>query len=166
MTDQGALCPDTHYLLPLRCTQQAGHLGEWHQATCPDSGRILRFAVGAGVRHTQEWEPDGDLDDPEAGQWITWHFTASDSDPTPVVPADLDARVAHVVTGHYPTDQVRTGTSGTEAQCGCGDWYPTLGHAAHVGRELSLLVRSYFDLGLRHHPAHPLPATPEEDGTR
>ncbi|MFE2639520.1 hypothetical protein ACFXKF_32960 [Streptomyces scopuliridis] len=142
-------CPVRHYSLPAQCTQLAGHDETWHTTDHPDNGQTLRFRTVLGARHTQEWQPD---DDPEAaggGEWVTWHYV-TEADPTPVVPADLDRRAASLVAGHFPTGHVRSGQDGTESECGCDTWYPIGGESAHLGREVSLLARGYFDLALRY----------------
>ncbi|MFJ3699649.1 hypothetical protein ACIPW9_36955 [Streptomyces sp. NPDC090052] len=141
-------CPVSHYSLPAQCTQPASHHGAWHRTAHPDTGQILRFRTLLGTRHTQEWQPADDPEAADGGGWVTWHYV-TEADPTPVVPADLDRRAASLVASHFPTSRVRPGQDGTESECGCGTWYPTGQESAHLGREVSLLARSYFDLGGR-----------------
>lgn len=143
-------CPVTHYSLTAQCTLSAGHPDIWHRAVHPDTGQTIRFHTVAGTQHTQEWSSDDDPGAPDEGEWVTWHYTTQDVAPTPVVPADLDQRVAVLVAGHHPTSRVRSGQTGVESECVCGAWYPIGRHDTHLGREMSLLVRGYFDLGLRH----------------
>ncbi|WP_329020777.1 hypothetical protein [Streptomyces sp. NBC_01601] len=143
-------CPVTHYSLPAWCTLRAGHPDTCHQTVHPDTGQTIRFHAANGTQHTQEWVSDDDPEAPDAGEWVTWHYGAPDVAPTPVVPGDLDQRVAALVAGHHPTSRVRPGQAGVESECVCGTWYPMGRHDAHLGREMSLLVRGYFDLGIRY----------------
>ncbi|MEV6421595.1 hypothetical protein [Streptomyces sp. NPDC051662] len=143
-------CPVSHYSLPAQCTQLAGHDETWHWTVHPGTGQILRFRSVLGTRHTQEWQSADDYPEAaDAGEWVTWHY-ATEADPTPVVPADLDWRAASLVAGHFPTGRGRSGQDGVESECGCGTWYPIGGESAHLGREVSLLARGYFDLALRY----------------
>lgn len=143
-------CPVTHYSLPAQCMLLPGHDDSWHRTVHPDTGRTMRFHTALGVRHTQEWASDDDPAAPDAGEWVTWHYVAPETEPTPVVPPDLDQRVTSLVAGHHPTSRVRPGQDGVESECACGTWYPIGRHDAHLGREMSLLVRGYFDQGLRY----------------
>ncbi|MFD4535644.1 hypothetical protein ACFWNL_18390 [Kitasatospora sp. NPDC058397] len=157
--DDGTACTTDHYSVPARCTLSAGHPGPWHRAFHPGDGRTLRWSTAGGVHHTQEWEPD---DDPggaaDAGEWVTWDYVAPRSGPGSTVSADdLDRRAASLVSSHFPTGRVRPGPAGVESECGCGTWY-TGHHNGHFGREVSLLARSFFDLGLREGAAAGGPA--------
>lgn len=42
----------------------------------------------------------------------------------------------------------RLGIGGQEDDCACGIGYPAGTHPPHLGRQVSLLVREYFDDGL------------------
>lgn len=138
-------CGAGHYSLAAACAEPTGHDGAWHHTTHPDTGQRLRFQGGPGPRHTQEWLTDDDPDAPDAGMWVTWHYAAA-SEPTPLVPADLDERAAAHLSHHFPTGQVRNGPSGVESECACGTWYRR--ENRHLGREVSIMMRMYFDNGL------------------
>jgi hypothetical protein len=137
-------------MVAAQCTQSESHDDLWHRTVHPDTGQVIRFRTVPGAQHTQEWEPDDDPEATDAGEWVTWHYTAREVGPTPIVPADLDQRVAALIATHFPTGGVRHGQAGIESECGCGTWYPISRDNAHLGREVSLLVRGYFDLALRH----------------
>lgn len=139
-------CDQQHFTLGACCTLPAAHT-DWHETNHPDSGARLRFRTLAGARHTQEWLPDDDRELPGEGRWVTWHYLA-DGEPTPLVVADLDRRAASYVSGHYPTGQTRAGAAGAESQCACGEWYPAGQETRHLGRQVSILARMYFDGGL------------------
>ena len=145
------LCTTAHDQLPAHCTLTAGHPDLWHQTLHPQTGARLRFRSTGAVRHTQEWEPDDDSGATQAGQWITWHYSVG---PTgTVVVSDLDRRAATLVSAHFPTSRTRPGPdSGLEEECACGSWYRAGRPDIHLGREVSLLARSFFDTGLRHGP--------------
>ncbi|MFB7428738.1 hypothetical protein ACFC0K_36250 [Streptomyces hydrogenans] len=157
------VCEAVHYTLPARCTLPSDQPHPWHHVTHPVTGQPLRFRTPPGVRHTQEWDSDNDPAVPESGQWVTWHCVTPQTAPTPLVPDDLDTRAATLASSHEPTHLRRTGPDGPENQCACGTWYPAGAHAAHLGREISLLARGYLDLGLLH--AHELPRPDENRWT-
>ncbi|WP_042422148.1 hypothetical protein [Streptacidiphilus anmyonensis] len=148
-------CPVAHYALGAPCTLTADHHDAWHQTVHPDTGQLLRFRTDRGALHTQEWEPDHDPGAPDAGTWVTWHYVTPQVDPTPTVPDDLDQRADTFVSNHSPSGLTRIGQTGIEAECGCGAWYPNGRHSTHLGREVSLLARGYFDLALRRSGAAP-----------
>ncbi|WP_327359716.1 hypothetical protein [Streptomyces sp. NBC_01304] len=141
--DGTRICPVAHYSLATPCSLPADHPDTWHETFHPDTGRPLRYRTLLGTRHTQEWEFDDDPAAPDAGQWVTWHYVTAETGPTPLVPEDLDQRVAVLLASHF-----LTGQAGTDDECACGVRYPAGGYYAHLGREASLLVRGYFDLGL------------------
>ncbi|MCZ4124971.1 hypothetical protein [Streptomyces sp. H39-S7] len=151
-TDQHTpLCSTSHYLLSAQCGLVAGHGDTWHRTAHPDTGALLRFRSAGAVRHTQEWEPDDDPGEPDAGQWITWHYGVA-PEPTPVIVSDLDERAAALVGSHFPTSRTRPGPDGgrDEEECACGAWYRAGRPDIHLGRHVSLLARSFFDLALRY----------------
>lgn len=155
----GPQCATAHYKMPVKCTLVADHPAEWHQALHPQTCARLRWRTSGGVRHTQEWESDDDAETPEAGEWITWHYVV-EPEPTPVIVDDLDQRMAALVSGHFPTGRSRTSPDdGPQDQCACGQWYRAARPDLHLGRQLSLLARSFFDLALRYAPP---PAQPTE----
>lgn len=152
MTDSQG-CPNAHYSLPTECTQPAGHPGTWHETTHPETAVRLRYRNTLGIRHTQEWVPDDDPGAPNAGLWVTWHYVEPEHEPTPVIVSDLDQRMRSLLSGHTALGQIRrggTGIYGIEELCACGTWFDSgslLSHNAHVGRELSIVARSFYDLG-------------------
>ncbi|MFC1405779.1 MULTISPECIES: hypothetical protein [Streptacidiphilus] len=147
------VCQRAHYTLAAQCTLLPGHDGTWHQALHPDDGRLLRFRVTADVQQTQEWEPNDDPGATNPGEWITLHYATAQTRFTTVVPDDLDQRGASLISGHFETGRTRETDTGTGTECACGTWYPASpygAHSKHLGREISLLVRSYFDTGLHY----------------
>jgi hypothetical protein len=152
-TDLAVACPEYHYALSEQCVLTSGHPGPWHHMTRTDTDTEvgLRFRADQGVQRTQEWVPDvpGEL---EEGQWITWHH-AVEPEPGTVVVSDLDQRAAALVADHFPTGASRTSPGdGVQDECACGSWYRTGRADLRLGREVSLLARSFFDLGFRHGP--------------
>jgi len=145
------LCTTAHYQLPAPCTLPAGHPDPWHRTAHPDTGQQLRFRHVGAVQHSQEWEPSDDPDaSPDEGQWITWHY--ADGPVSTVVVSDLDQRAASLVSGHFPTSRTRPGPDGgrSEEECACGQWYRAGRSDIHLGRQVSLMARSFFDMGLRY----------------
>jgi len=144
------LCTTVHYKVPAKCTLVADHPADWHQALHPRTCARLRWRVTGGFRHTLEWEAEDDSGAPEAGEWITWHYVV-EPDPTPVVVDDLDERIAALVSGNFPTGTSRTSPDdGPQDQRACGQWYRSRRPDIHLGRQLSLVARSFFDLALRY----------------
>lgn len=155
MTNPLAHCPSTHYLLPAHCTLSPGHRDIWHETTNTETSIRIRYRHVGGIRHTQEWVPDDDPGAPDSGQWVTWHYVEPEHEPTPVIVSDLDERMRSFLSGHTALGQIRhggTGLYGIEELCSCGTWFDSgslLSHNTHVGREVSILVRSFYDLGHR-----------------
>jgi hypothetical protein len=148
------LCTVAHYLLAAQCGLTAGHGGTWHRTLHPDTGQQLRFRQVGAVQHSQEWEPTDDPDaSPDEGQWVTWHYADG---PVSTVVSDLDQRAASLVSGHFPTSRTRPGPDGGrgEEECACGQWYRQGRADIHLGREVSLLARSFFDLALEYGHHH------------
>jgi len=142
-----AHCPSTHYSLNVSCTLGPGHRDIWHQATLADTGTLIRYRRAFGARTTQEWVPANDPGEPDAGHWVTLHVVQPEADPTPTVPADLDRRAAAMLSQHFETGGHRPATG--ESECACGVWHPALVPSRHIGREVSLLARGYYDVGRR-----------------
>ncbi|MEY9842844.1 hypothetical protein [Streptacidiphilus sp. EB103A] len=118
----------------------------------PDNCTRLRWRTAGGFQHTQEWVPDDDPEAPNAGEWITWRYVV-DPEPTPVGVDDLDRCAAALVAGHFPTNMLRTSPDdGVQEECACGQWYPSGRQNVHLGRVVSQLARSLFDLGQCHAP--------------
>ncbi|MEV7123795.1 hypothetical protein [Kitasatospora griseola] len=141
------LCGSGHYQWTADCTLAVGHDGPWHQGRHPDTGVLIHFRATPEVEHTQEWSSWAPEDD--RGEWVTLHYRVSDRSSAVGVPADLDQRVLGVADCHVVTSRTRPGVGGQEEECSCGQWYPARRHYEHVGRQVSLLVRSYFDIGMK-----------------
>ncbi|MET9396057.1 hypothetical protein [Kitasatospora sp. NPDC002965] len=141
------LCGSGHYEWTADCTLAVEHDGPWRQSRHPDTAVLIRFRGTPEVEHTQEWnswEPEDDR-----GEWVTLHYRVTDRTSAVGVPADLDQRVLGVAVGHVFTSRTRPGAGGQEEECSCGQWYPACRHYEHVGRQVGLLVRSYFDIGMK-----------------
>lgn len=155
MTALLAHCPSTHYSLASSCALPPGHREIWHETFHPETGQRLRYRRAFGIRHTQEWVPDDDPGAPDSGEWVTWHYVEPQAEPTPVIAADLDDRSRSLVSGHTALGQIRpggTGIYGIEELCSCGTWFNAgslLSHNTHLGREVSVLARGFFDSGRR-----------------
>lgn len=140
-------CPSIHYTLPAHCTLPPGHRDNWHETRHPNTGARLRYRRAYGTLHTQEWEPSDDPAEPDAGEWTTRHHVLPQDAPTPTVPDDLDQRIKVMVDAHEP---LTAGSSLYPVGCICGTWHNPTGpgvHERHVAREMSLLVRGYYDIG-------------------
>jgi len=139
-------CPSVHYAHGTDCTLRPGHPDIWHQTHHPDTGVLLRYRQALGTRHTQEWVPDLDSDESGAtGEWTTLHHVQAEHAPTPTVPADLDRRIQGFISGH--TNCGTDPATGWD-RCACGMKVLPGQHGKHLARELSLLVRGYYDMGL------------------
>lgn len=136
-----ANCPSRHYANNQECQLPKGHREIWHQTTHPTRGTLLRFRQALGTRWTQEWNenPDGD-----AGMWVTLHYVSSENQgcDTPTVTEDLDQRIAAALSGHVNM----MGFAGPIGCCSCGVQFVD-SHWRHVAREVSLIVRVFFDGG-------------------
>lgn len=150
------LCTTAHYRLPAPCTLPAGHSDPWHRAFHPITGTELRFRTAPGVDQTQEWESYEDPGDPQSGHWVTWHYAVGPV--STVIVTDLDDRAAALVASCFPTSRTRTGPEGgLEEECACGQWYRAGRSDIHLGRQVSLMARSFFDMGLRYGQEAQLP---------
>lgn len=139
-----ANCPSRHYASNQECQLPKGHREIWHQTTHPTRGTLLRFRQALGTRWTQEWNenPDGD-----AGMWVTLHYVSSENQGcgTPTVAEDLDQRIASALSTHVELAAWLRAANGA-SQCSCGAHYLD-SHRQHVAREVSLMVRVFFDGG-------------------
>lgn len=134
-------CPSRHYSLGVPCTLGPGHRDNWHQATHPDTGVLIRFRQALGARVTQELV---DTEDGSKGTWTTMHAVHPYADPTPTVPDNLD-RLTTTLLGSHHSCGIDPKTR--YERCACGTLTVLGGHRAHVGREASLLARGYYDVG-------------------
>lgn len=143
-------CPSRHYANNQECRLPKGHREIWHQTTHPTRGTLLRFRQALGTRWTQEWEADPQ-EGPDAGEWFTLHYATGPVDT--VLVEDLDDRMRGLISSHTALGQIRrggTGLYGIEELCACGTWFDSgsmLSHNTHVGHEVAVVVRSFFDMG-------------------